>query len=137
MKNLVLKGKIGNKGYAEGEALVTKDSICFFGGIDPQTGTITEIRSTDKGKNFKGKIFVIESTKGSSGVWVWLSLLGRLGNAPRAIVMTRGDPLVVGGSIDADIPYVFDLERNPTEVIKTGDYVKVNGDKGTVEIMSK
>jgi predicted aconitase with swiveling domain len=51
--------------------------------------------------------------------------------------MTRGDPLVVGGSIDADIPYVFDLERNPTEVIKTGDYVKVNGDKGTVEIMSK
>ena len=137
MKSLVLKGKTGNKGHAEGEALVTKDSICFFGGINPETGTITEIRSKDKGKSFKGKIFVIESTKGSSGVWAWLSLLGRLGNAPKAIVMTRGDPLVVGGSIDDNIPYVFSLDRNPTEVIKTGDYVKVDGDKGTVEVISK
>jgi len=137
MKSLVLKGKTGNKGYAEGEALVTKDSICFFGGINPETGTITEIRSMDKGKSFKGKIFVIESTKGSSGVWAWLSLLGRLGNAPKAIVMTRGDPLVVGGSIDDRIPYVFDLDRNPTDAIKTGDYVKVDGDKGTVEIIPK
>jgi len=29
------------------------------------------------------------------------------------------------------------LDKNPLEVIKTGDYVKVDGDAGTVEVMKK
>jgi len=32
------------------------------------------------------------------------------------------------------IPMIHALDQNPLEAIKTGDYVKVDGDLGTVEI---
>ncbi len=37
-----LKGRIIYKGKAEGEALVTSQPISFYGGVDPNTGVVTE-----------------------------------------------------------------------------------------------
>ena len=33
-----LKGRRIYKGVAEGEAIVTKDGVSFYGGVDPDTG---------------------------------------------------------------------------------------------------
>jgi K+/H+ antiporter YhaU regulatory subunit KhtT len=35
------------------------------------------------------------------------------------------------------VPTVTDFDRDPTEVIETGDEVIVNGDKGIVEVIKK
>jgi phosphoenolpyruvate-protein kinase (PTS system EI component) len=35
------------------------------------------------------------------------------------------------------IPSVTDLDRDPLDVIETGDWVKVDGDTGTVEVTKK
>ena len=38
-----LEGRKIYKGTAEGEAIVTKDGISFYGGVDPDTGKVVEV----------------------------------------------------------------------------------------------
>ena len=38
------------------------------------------------------------------------------------------------GAVVMRVPSVTDLDRNPLDVIETGDWVVVNGDTGTVEV---
>ena len=41
------------------------------------------------------------------------------------------------GAVVTRAPAVTDLDRDPLEVIATGDWVRVDGDAGTVEIIKK
>ena len=43
-QTITLHGRKVVGGYAEGEALVTNDTISGWGGIDPMTGTVIETR---------------------------------------------------------------------------------------------
>ena len=45
-----LKGRKIFKGKAKGEALVTKDGISFYGGVDPDTGEVVEKATSLKAK---------------------------------------------------------------------------------------
>ena len=38
-----LEGRKIYKGIAEAEAIVTKDGISFYGGVDPDTGVVVEV----------------------------------------------------------------------------------------------
>jgi hypothetical protein len=53
-----LTGRKIFKGKAEGKALVTKDGISFYGGIDPATGIVVEKGHELEGKSVAGKILV-------------------------------------------------------------------------------
>src|SRR5688572_33120644 len=66
-KKIVLHGRKVVGGSAEGEALVTKDRISGWGGIDPRSGTVIETRHELKGISFAGKVLVFPGAKGSSG----------------------------------------------------------------------
>ena len=44
------------EGKTEGEALVTKDGISFYGGVDPDTGKIVEKGHELEGQSVAGKI---------------------------------------------------------------------------------
>jgi hypothetical protein len=41
------------------------------------------------------------------------------------------------GAVVLRVPTVTDLDQDPTEVIATGDWVKIDGDRGIVEIIKK
>jgi predicted aconitase with swiveling domain len=41
------------------------------------------------------------------------------------------------GSVVTRVPAVTALDQDPTKVIKTGDWVKVDGDRGIVEIIRR
>ena len=43
----------------------------------------------------------------------------------------------VGRAVVTHAPSVTDLDRDPLEVIETGDWVKVDGDRGIVEVTKK
>ena len=66
-KTIVLRGRKVVGGVAEGEALVTRDTISGWGGIHAQTGTVIETRHELRGVSFKDKILVFPGAKGSSG----------------------------------------------------------------------
>ena len=117
---LVLRGRGVVGGVAEGEALVTKDTISGFGGINSKTGVITEVRHELRGQSFKDKVLVFPGAKGSSG-WASHFQTTRLnGAAPKAMIFTVMTTKIALGAVVTRVPAVTGLDRNPLEVISTG-----------------
>ena len=136
-KKIVLRGRKVVGGCAEGEALVTCEHISGWGGIDPMTGTVIETRHELRGVSFKDKVLVFPGAKGSSG-WSNAFHMTRLTNsAPRAMVFTQMTTKIALGAVVTHAPAVTGLDQDPLAVIETGDWVKVDGDRGIVEVTKK
>jgi predicted aconitase with swiveling domain len=131
---ITLRGRKVVGGYAEGEALVTRDTISGWGGINPMTGTVIETRHELRGQSFKDKILVFPGAKGSSGWSAAFHVTRITGTAPRAMVFNEMTTKIALGAVVMRIPSVTDLDRDPLEMIETGDWVTVDGDRGIVEI---
>jgi predicted aconitase with swiveling domain len=134
---IVLRGRAIVGGIVEGEALVTKEAISGWGGIDPRTGTVIETRHELRGQSFKDKVLVFPGAKGSSG-WSHYFHLARLsGAAPKAMLYTKTNTKMALGAVVTHAPAVTDFDRDPLDVIETGDWVKVDGYNGVVEIIKR
>lgn len=134
---MTLRGRGLGGGVAEGEALVTGEAIAGWGGIDPRTGTIIESRHELEGRSMAGKILVFPAAKGSSG-WSGVFHMARLeGSGPAAMVFNVMNTKIALAVVVSHVPCVTALDRDPTEVIATGDLVRVDGDRGTVEIVHR
>lgn len=134
MTPMRLHGRAVVAGCAEGEALVTTQTISGFGGIDPLTGTITERRHELCGQSFAGKVLVFRGAKGSSG-WASNFQTARLaGAAPVAIIFTELTTKIALGVVVTRVPAMTDLDGDPLTLIATGDWVRVNADGGVVEV---
>jgi uncharacterized protein len=136
-KTIVLRGRKVVGGVAEGEALVTRDTISGWGGVNPMQGTIIETRHELRGQSFKDKVLVFPGAKGSSGWSVVFHTARLAGTAPKAMVFNEMTTKVALGAVVMRVPSVTDLDRDPLEVIETGDWVIVNGDAGTVEVRKR
>lgn len=134
---LIIKGKKVVGGKAEGEALIADERVSFWGGTDPTQGFVHEVGNKFEGKSFAGKVFIFRFTKGSSGTSAYINIASRLGVAPAAIINIELDSLCVLGCAVSDIPMMTDLDTDPFEVIKNGDWVKLDADAGTIEVTKK
>ena len=131
---ILLNGRRVVGGVAEGEALVTRQTISGWGGVHAMSGTVIESRHELKGVSFAGKVLVFPGAKGSSG-WSGTFHMTRLaGTAPVAMVFTTTTTKVALGAVVMRVPSVTDLDSDPLDLIETGDWVRVDGDAGTVEI---
>jgi len=137
---LTVKGQGVVKGVAEGLALVSRQNLSLWGGLNPKTGLIIDRRHELYGQQVRGKVLVFPYSKGSTtGAIVFLEAV-KCGNAPAAIVNVKTEPILASGALMAQIfygktiPIVDRLDRNPVEVISTNDCVSVDGDKGLVKI---
>ena len=61
-----IKCRVISKGIEEGEAIVTKDSISFLGGVDPDTGVVIDKKHELYNQCITDKILIIPSGKGST-----------------------------------------------------------------------
>ena len=132
---LVLHGRKVVGGYAEGEALVTAETLSGWGGINPLTGTVIETRHPLRGQSFKDKILVFPGAKGSSGWSAAFHMTRVTGTAPRALVFNEMTTKIALGAVVMRIPAVTDLDRDPLQLIRTGDWVVVDGDRGIVAVV--
>ena len=126
-----LKGRKIYKGIAEGEAIVTKDGISFYGGVDPDTGKVVEVGHELEGQSITGKILVFPTGKGSTVGSYTLYRMKKNNTAPAAIVNEQIDTIIAVGCIISEIPCVDKIDVNE---IKTGQKIVVNGSDGTVEV---
>jgi len=134
MSKITLKGRKVVGGVAEGKAMVTSQTISGVGGIDPMTGTIIEKRHELCGQSFKDKVFVFKGAKGSSS-WQTAFHMTRLsGCAPKAVIFVEMTTKAALGVVVRRTPTVTELDQDPLEVIATGDWVRVDGDNGIVEV---
>jgi uncharacterized protein len=132
--SLTLVGRRVVGGCVEGEALVTRETISGWGGVNPMSGSIIETRHELRGQSFKDKILVFPGAKGSSG-WSAVFHMTRLaGTAPKAMLFNEMTTKIALGAVVMRVPSMTDFDRDPLEVIATGDWVKVDADRGIVEV---
>jgi uncharacterized protein len=134
---IVLHGRKVVGGITEGEALVTHDTISGWGGINYMTGTVIEIRHELRGVSFKDKILVFPGAKGSSGWSAAFHTTRLTKTAPKAMLFNVMTTKIALGAVVMRIPTMTDFDRDPLSLIETGDWVKVDADKGVVEITKK
>jgi len=134
MSKIVLQGRKMTGGSAEGEALVTKESLGGFGCFDFDTGEVIDYGHEWYGKSVAGKILVFRTAKGSSAWSIAHQALRFAGVSPQAYVTRQSNPQTALGAVVARVPAVTEFDQDPTEVISTGDWVKVDADRGLVEI---
>jgi predicted aconitase with swiveling domain len=132
-----LRGRKVVGGVVEGEALVTRHRISGWGGIDPRTGTIIETRHELSGVSFAGKVLVFPGAKGSSGWSAQFHLTRLLGTAPAAMLFNEMTTKIALGAVVTRAPAMTDFDSDPLLLISTGDWVRVDADNGTVEILRK
>jgi len=122
-------------GYAEGEALISHEPICFYL-TDPKTGVVREKSHELAGQNIANKVLVFPSGKASSVVQIdGLFKLAQHGLAPKAMIVKEVETVLVVSAFIAKVPLVDKLEKDPFKAIRNGDFVKVDADKSTVEVM--
>ena len=134
---IVLRGRKVVGGVAEGEALVTNDTISGWGGINEREGTVIERRHELRGVSFKDKILVFPGAKGSSGWSAYFHMTRLNGVQPKAMIFNTMTTKIALGAVVTHSPTVTELDRDPLKVIETGDWVKVDADNGIVEITKK
>jgi predicted aconitase with swiveling domain len=121
-------------GYGKGEALVSHEPICFYL-TNPQTGIIREKSHELAGKNLTNKVLVFPSGKASSVVQIdGLFKLASHNVAPKAMIVKDVETVLVVSAFLVKVPLVDRLERDPFEIIRTGDFVTVDAEKGRVTV---
>jgi len=126
-----VKGRTISPGKAEGVAIVSKEPIGFYGGIDINTGIVIEKGHPLEGKSVKDKILVFPCGKGSTVGSYVIYGLKKNGVAPAGIINEETETIVATGVILAGIPCIdgIDIDKIPD-----GTHVIMDATKGTVEI---
>lgn len=88
-------------GIAEGPLLQLTAPLSFWGGVDPKTGTIIQVRHPQCGLSIAGTILCLPGTIGSSSSSAVLLELIRLGKAPAALVLSAPDAILLIGCLVA------------------------------------
>jgi uncharacterized protein len=133
-QTITLRGRKVVGGVAEGEALVTRETISGWGGVNPAQGTVIETRHELRGISFKDKVLVFPGAKGSSGWSATFHMTRLMGTAPKAMIFNEMTTKIALGAVVMRVPSITDLDQDPLAVIETGDWVRVDADRGVVEV---
>ena len=136
LKEIILNGRIiSSRDHVEGEAIVTGDPIAFGGSIDLNEGIISEPGHKLRGESIADKILVFPTGKGPTSDPYGFYFLKKNGKAPKAIINITANPTTLVGAIISDVPFVYQLDKNPLKIIQTGDHVKLDAREGTLTVI--
>lgn len=123
-------------GTAMAPALVLDEPLSFWGGIDPETGNVVDVRHPQNGANVIGRVLVMPSGRGSSSSSSVLAEAIRSGTAPAAIVLGEADPILALGAIVARELYgkVTPVVVGTDPSLRTGNIAKVTATRETARI---
>lgn len=118
----------------EGE-VVKVSTLSFLGDVDKDRGVVVSVDSGCVGCSIAGKILVVERFRGSTvGTYVMYSLCRR-GLAPKAILCSEPDPVVVAGAALCGIPIIYGIPDKVLKQMESGDKVRIVPKGGKVCIV--
>jgi hypothetical protein len=129
-----LKGRVVNKGNIEGEAIVLKTPFSFTGDFDPNNGTLAIKGHPLFGQRIAHKVLVIPAGTGAVNAAIGVYRAYKKGNAPIGIICRKADPITVECAMTINIPLMDSFDKDPIEMVKTGNHIKILGDEGVVII---
>lgn len=125
-------------GSAEGDALVTREPLSFWGGFDYRTGEIIDRRHPLSGQRAAGKILALPHARGSSTTTAVLLEAVRAGTAPAAILTTGPETFFALAAIVAEeifasgFPVVV-IPEDALDSLKNGTSLRLDPD-GTITV---
>ena len=126
-----LTGRTIFPGQASGTALVSRMGISFYGGVDPETGVVTEAGHDLEGQSIAGKILVFPTGKGSTVGSYVLYRLKKNGHGPLAIINADCETITAVGCIIAEIPCIDQVDLSQ---LQTGTQITLDTEAGSVII---
>jgi len=132
-----VRGRLLADGEAEGAALVLREPLSLWGGVDPETGAIIDARHPQRGYSIAGRVLVMPAVRGSSSSSSVLAETVRAGCAPAAILLGESDLILAVGAAVAEelygkrVPIVW-LQGTDLAVIADGADIRVAGAEVTI-----
>src|SRR5215210_5162685 len=121
----------------EGVALVSTEGFSPRYDLDRWTGEISRPGHAIEGENIKDKILFFSTAKGGIAAgWAFHDLKTK-GIAPKALVFGVTNPVMVQGALFAGITITEGWSRDPFEVVRTGDVVRVDPSNKRIEILRR
>jgi predicted aconitase with swiveling domain len=125
-----VKGRVLADGNARGVALVLQEPLSMWGGVDPATGAIIDVRHPQRGTLVNGRVLVMRSVRGSSSSSSVLAESVRAGCAPAAILLGEPDLILAVGAAVAEELYgsrlpVLQLDPNDLASIPDGASISI------------
>ncbi|HDH07191.1 MAG TPA: DUF126 domain-containing protein [Thermoproteales archaeon] len=121
----MIKARTLVEGEVEGEALVSKVPLSFYGDIDPSTGVVVNKNLPIYGEKVAGKILIFPYGRGSTVGSYIIYRLAKKSKAPLAIINLESEPIIIVGCVLSNIVLVDKPEKNIFQIVETGDKVIV------------
>jgi hypothetical protein len=125
-----MSGRLIAPGRVRAPALVLDEPLSLWGGLDPATGRVIELRHPQHGARVTGRVLVLPAARGSSSSASVLAEAVRAGTAPAAIVLGEPDLILALGAAVAEELYGVQI---PILVLPAGDLAAIR-DGATVDI---
>jgi len=126
MAERIIQGKVIVEGTGQGAVLVLPEPLSLWGGLNPETGMITDQHHPSCGEVVTGRVLVMPSGRGSSSASSILLEAIRLHTAPAAIITSEMDGILALGAVVAQELYGSSL---PVLVLKEADYAMLHNDQ--------
>ncbi len=121
----------------EGEAVVSQEGFSPRYDLDRWSGLISKPGHKLEGTNIRDKICFFPTAKGGIAAgWAFFDIKHK-GIAPKAFVFGVTNPVMVQGAVFANIAITEGWSQDPAEVVRTGDWVRVDPARKVIEVLRR
>jgi predicted aconitase with swiveling domain len=125
-----LRGRVLSPGEASAPALVLREPLSLWGGLDPASGELIDAHHPQRGSQVAGRVLVMPGGRGSSSSSSTLAEAARTGHAPAAILLEEPDMILAIGSA---VVHELYGQRIPVVVVPQHDLAAI-ADGATVVV---
>ena len=134
----VLKCHPGIGPSVTGMALVAKDNFSARYDLDRKAGIFSRPSHALAGQSYAGNILVLDQAKGGVATAWMLHEMKSRGLVPLALIFNRVNPILAQGAAFGGVTMVDRFEAGDvTDLVQTGDELRIDPAAGTVEILNR
>lgn len=119
----------------EGVALVAQDNFSARYDLDRKKGIFSRPSHALAGQRYDGRILVLNDAKGGVATAWMLHEMKSRGIVPLALVFNRVNPILAQGAAFGNVTMVDRFDGDVTQMIRTGDRLRIDPTAGIVEIV--
>jgi predicted aconitase with swiveling domain len=121
-----------------GTALVASDNFSARYDLDREQGVFSRPSHALAGESYLGRILVLNEVKGGVATAWMLHEMAARGLVPRGLVFNRVNPILAQGAVFAGVALVDRCaDGDVTRLIRSGDRLRVDPERGLVEILDR
>ncbi len=133
-ESLVKAVHVLNSGQATGRVLKLDESLSFWGGFDPNDGSILDQQHPQAGQSISNAILVLPGARGSAGTPGGVAEALRRGVGPVAFILPKADINLLTGVLVAAKLYeiscpIVEVSEDDFILFESGQNVTIDQDK--------